>query len=212
MSNSLNAVAAAIQVLVTALVVVEHDREKHIPGVTSGPNAETFLVPEHVADSLIKAGAVKRADVIDTAALLDQVDTAAMGGESSSGLVTSFADVADMVEADKLRAQLAETVSQRDSLIEQLADTQAKLDEAQGKLAEATLAPADQVATTAANQVETDAADLPAGDSTDQAGASTAELADGGAAEVVTAESADTGSADQAVASTKATTTSRKAR
>ena len=211
MSNSLNAVAAAIQVLVTALVVVEHDREKHIPGVKSGPSAETFLVPEHVAESLIKAGAVKRAEVVDTAALIDQVDTAATGGESSSGLVTTFADVADIVEADQLRAQLAETVSQRDSLIEQLADTQAQLEEAQGKLAEAALAPADQVAKTAADPVETAAADLSAGDSTDSADASAAELADAGAAVGASTETADTGTVEQAAASTKAAT-SRKAR
>lgn len=207
MSNSLNPIAAAIQVLVIALVVVEHDREKHIPGVTSGPNAEAFLVPEHVADSLIKAGAVKRADVIDTADVLGQVDTAVLGGDSATGLVTSFADVADMVEADKLRDRLAEVVSQRDSLIEQLADTQAKLDQVQDQLEQAAQTPvvdsapvAVQEAATTAEQGVQDTA-LPVD----------VAAADEGAVESAQGDAASTTDQVDATSSTRTTrTTSRK--
>lgn len=210
MSNSLNPLASAIQVLVTALVVVEHDREKHIPGVKSGPSAETFLVPEHVADSLIKAGAVKRAEVVDTAALLDQVDTVVTGGESSSGLVTTFADVADIVEADQLRAQLAETVSQRDSLIEQLADTQAQLEEAQGKLSDAALATDGQVYTLVSGETAADTAESIGTINADQTAAESTETA---AADQAAAESTDAAAADQAATGTKtaAKASSRKA-
>ena len=65
--------------LVRALLVVEHDREKHIPGVKTGPNAETFLVPEDVASSLVAAGAVERVEaVVDTDQLLDAPATTAV--------------------------------------------------------------------------------------------------------------------------------------
>lgn len=144
MSKTLTPVAVAAMILVTALVTVEHDREKHIPGVKTGPNAETFLVPEHVAESLIKAGAVKRAEVVDTDALASVVDTSLVGTDTATSLVTTFADVAEMVEADKLRAQLADATAARDNLIEQLADTQEQLAEVTRQL-ETIQAPASEV-------------------------------------------------------------------
>lgn len=212
MSNSLSAVATAIQVLVTALVIVEHDREKHIPGVTSGPNAETFLVPDHVAESLIKVGAVKRADVVDTDALLTSVDTSLTGSATASNLVTTFADVAEMVEADKLRAQLADAVAARDNLIEQLADTQEQLAEVTARLeaaADAQLVISGDGGTNAADVGTVVAegsatASAAASASTDVASADAADAtatADAAAATAdATAQGADQAAADQAAA------------
>lgn len=131
---SINQLTAVQMMLVTALVTVEHDREKHVPGVKSGPEAETFLVPEHVAKSLIMAGAVKEAEVVDADALLSQVDTKVIGTQTASSMVSTFADVADLVEADKLRGQLAEANAAHTSLLDQLAEKQGQLDLTQEQL------------------------------------------------------------------------------
>lgn len=229
MSPSLNPLAQAIaSVLVTALVTVEHDREKHIPGVTSGPNAENFLVPDHVADSLIKAGAVKRAEVVDADALASVVDTSLLGTNTATGLVTTFADAAEIAEADKLRAQLADAVAARDNLIEQLADTQEQLADVSARLvaadAQLTLSPTN----TGTETVGTLVADTTAAASTatdvaaaDAAAAAIAEAASAAAADaaaqtadqaVVDQAAADAAAADAAASSSTATTTATKNR
>jgi hypothetical protein len=218
MSKTLTPVAVAAMILVTALVTVEHDREKHIPGVLSGPNAETFLVPEHVAESLIKAGAVKRAEVVDADALASVVDTSVLGGNTATSLVTTFADVSEMVEADKLRAQLADATAARDNLIEQLADTQEQLAEVTARLAAAdvplTLTP---TASTDTGDVGTLVAEVNAtpGASTDVAAAdAVAATADTSAADAAPAADADVAATDTgaAAATTTATATATKGR
>lgn len=211
MSPSLNPLAQAIAtVLVTALVTVEHDREKHIPGVTSGPNAETFLVPDHVADSLIKAGAVKRSEVVDADALGSVVDTSVLGTNTATGLVTTFADAVEMAEADKLRAQLADAVAARDNLIEQLADTQEQLAEVSARLAAAdaqlTLSPTNTG--TGTETVGTLVADTAAAASTATDVAAAADAAAQTADQAVV----DQAAADAAASSTTATTTATKPR
>lgn len=227
MSPSLNPLAQAVLVLVTALVTVEHDREKHIPGVTSGPNAENFLVPDHVADSLIKAGAVKRAEVVDADALASVVDTSLLGTNTATGLVTTFADAAEMVEADKLRAQLADAVAARDNLIEQLADTQEQLADVSARLvaADAQLNLTPTSVNGSPDAVGTLVADTAAATSTatdvaaaDAAAAGTAEAAAADAAAqtadqaVVDQAAADAAAADAAASSSAATTTATKTR
>lgn len=200
MSKTLTPVAIATMILVTALVTVEHDREKHIPGVKTGPQAETFLVPEHVAESLIKAGAVKRADVVDADALLSQVDTSVTGASTSTGVVTTFADVADMAEADRLRAQLADAAAARDNLIEQLADTQEQLAEVSARLAAA-----DTQLTLTASAETTDVGTLVA-----ETNAATADTAaeGGGVVSVQVAAEADATAVAEAIAADLAATTS----
>lgn len=230
MSPSLNPLAQAIaSVLVTALVTVEHDREKHVPGVTSGPNAENFLVPDHVADSLIKAGAVKRAEVVDADALASVVDTSLLGTNTATGLVTTFADAAEMAEADKLRAQLADAVAARDNLIEQLADTQEQLADVSARLvaadAQLTLTPTNTgtgtetvgtlvadtaaAASTAPNVAAADAAAAAAGTADALAADAAAQTADQA---VVDQAAADAAAADAAASSSAVTTTATKTR
>lgn len=230
MSPSLNPLSQAIAtVLVTALVTVEHDREKHIPGVTSGPNAESFLVPDHVADSLIKAGAVKRAEVVDADALSSVVDTSLLGTSTATGLVTTFADAAEMAEADKLRAQLADAVAARDNLIEQLADTQEQLADVSARLvaadAKLNLNPtsvngsADAVGTlvadtaaatsTATDVAAADAAAVAAGTAEAPAADAAAQTSDQA---VVDQAAADAAAAGAAASSSTATTTATKPR
>lgn len=215
MTKTLTPVALATLILVTALVTVEHDREKHIPGVLSGPNAETFLVPEHVAESLIKAGAVKRAEVVDADALASVVDTNLLASNTATGLVTTFADVSEMVEADKLRAQLADATAARDNLIEQLADTQEQLAEVSARLAAAdtqlTLTPSTETGDVGAVVAETGAAP---GASTDVAAAEAVATADTAAADATapaTAQAADQAVVDQAAADTAADTSATAA-
>lgn len=128
MSQTQSTHASAVLVPVTALVVVEHDREKHVPGVQSGPEAETFAVPEHVAESLVKAGAVKRADVIDTADLLGGVGADSTNSNVASQPLVTFADVGDLVDADALRTQLAEAASENQRLTQQLSEAAAARD------------------------------------------------------------------------------------
>jgi len=211
MTKTLTPVALATMILVTALVTIEHDREKHIPGVKTGPNAETFLVPEHVAESLIKAGAVKRAEVVDADALASVVDTSLLGTDTATGLVTTFADAVEMVEADKLRAQLADATAARDNLIEQLADTQEQLAEVTARLASAdvllTLAPLASTETADVGTVvaETNAAP---GASTDVAAADSAATTDAAVGDAdATAQAADQAVVDQAAADAAAADT-----
>lgn len=217
---STNSLSAASLVLVTALVTVEHDREKHVPGVKTGPEAETFAVPEHVRDSLIKAGAVKDAEVVDADALLSQVDTTLTGGNTASALVTSFADVADMVEADKLRSDLVEAIAARDglsqqlqeaaaahgNLSEQLSEVQEQLAQSQEQLAQSQ----EQLATANASLAELqNKAAEGAGDAGNAAGDAADAAGDGAGAGDASAngDAAAAGQQDKAAA----TTTRRKA-
>lgn len=100
---SLAMAVASSGVLARALVEIEHDREKHIPGVKSGPNAETFVLPQAAFEALERAGCVERVGVVDTAELLD---------EHSTGPVVTFADVADTAQIDDLKAQLQQARNQ----------------------------------------------------------------------------------------------------
>jgi hypothetical protein len=177
MSQNLSLTVAAV--LVRALLVVEHDREKHIPGVKTGPNAETFLVPEDVASSLVAAGAVERVEaVVDTDQLLDAPATTAV----DNAKVVTFADAADLIKLDAALAELqtsqqrleeaaasnadlaqklAELQAERDALAESLAQAQAgaSADKADG--ADATAAAAD-TSGQAAKAAETPAVKTPA--------------------------------------------------
>lgn len=116
------------QVLVTALVDIEHDREKHIPGTKSA----TFLMPESSVEALIKAGAIERARVVDADAL-----TVASAGATAIASATSvtFADVADHLdELAALRSQLTLVIAERDDLQTVLAEAQATRDGLAGQV------------------------------------------------------------------------------
>lgn len=177
------------QVLVTALVDIEHDREKHIPGTKSA----TFLMPESSVEALIKAGAIERARVVDA----DALTAAIAAADADVGTTTvTMADVAEHIdqianlqaqvtqltgERNDLLAQLGEAQAMRDGLADEVQALQAQLADAQAKLLAGSVAPA---------------VDAPAG-----AGA------DAGAASDAPADAADVEApADAAPAATRTTT------
>lgn len=170
-----NLTVAASLVLVKALVVVEHDREKHIPGVTDGPQAETFLVPVDVADSLERAGAVERAEVVDTSVLLNDPAATAVAGSAASGMAGSPVNAVSQADVDQLLAALADATQARDSLAEQLLLVQRERDDLAERLAASSLVASDGAA--AVNDASTGttvvdgqvAGDVPAADATQAA-------------------------------------------
>lgn len=163
------------QVLVTALVDIEHDREKHIPGTKSA----TFLMPESSVEALIKAGAIERARVVDA----DALTAAIAAADADVGTTTvTMADVAEHIdqianleaqvtqltgERNDLLAQLGEAQAMRDGLADEVQALQAQLADAQAKLAgsvpPAVDAPVDAGADAgAASDAPADAADVEA--------------------------------------------------
>lgn len=168
------------QVLVTALVDIEHDREKHIPGTKSA----NFLIAESSVDALVKAGAVKLAAVVDADAL-----TAVSAGATADTSATSvtFADVADHLdELAALRSQLTLVIAERNELLANLGEAQAMrdglADEVEGLKAKlATLASAGSAAPQGGTEAGGDADAAGAADGA--SGADAAEAAAEGSAE-----------------------------
>lgn len=134
--------AASSGVLARALVEIEHDRNKHIPGVKTGPNAETFVLPEAAFLTLERAGCVERVGVVDTADVLTE-------GAAYQPVVT-LGDIADEAELKRLKAELekagikvrdladelAEVVEQRNELQALLEQRDAQISELQALLAQ----------------------------------------------------------------------------
>lgn len=140
-------------VLVKALVQVEHDRELHVPGTKS----EQFLVDEELAIGLEKSGAVERVRVIDADAVLSHADAhTIVGGADAAGSGTvTFADVADqverqnelllvMAERDEAVAKLADVTSAKEKLSIELSSLQAEHDRIVAELEAAKTAVAGQ--------------------------------------------------------------------
>lgn len=157
------AMAASTGVLARALVEIEHDRNKHIPGVKSGPHAETFVLPEAAFLTLERAGCVERVGVVDTADVLTE-------GAAHQPVVT-FADIADQAELERLQAELekagikvrdladelAEVVEQRNELQAQIEQRDAQISELQAQLAQLSPAGTDAATNTDATKANADA-------------------------------------------------------
>jgi len=138
------AMAASTGVLARALVEIEHDRNKHIPGVKTGPHAETFVLPEAAFLTLERAGCVERVGVVDTSDVLGD------DAGANDGPVVTFADMADQAELERLKAELekagikvrdladelAEVVEQRNELQALLEQRDAQISELQAQLAQ----------------------------------------------------------------------------
>lgn len=169
--------AASSGVLARALVEIEHDRNKHIPGVKTGPNAETFVLPEAAFLTLERAGCVERVGVVDTADVLTE-------GAAYQPVVT-LGDIADEAELKRLKAELekagikvrdladelAEVVEQRNELQALLEQRDAQISELQALVAQ--LSPAG----TGAGAAGSDAGDGAGDGAGSDAGANAAKAA-----------------------------------
>lgn len=120
--------AASSGVLARALVEIEHDRNKHIPGVKTGPNAETLVLPEAAFLTLERAGCVERVGVVDTADVLGD------DAGANDGPVVTFADIADQAELERLKAELEKTGIKVRDLADELADVVEQRNELQALL------------------------------------------------------------------------------
>lgn len=163
-------------VLVEALVDIEHDRQKHVPGTKSAQ----FLVPESALESLVRSGAVKKAAVFDADALLVGAGSAAAEMPAVNDKVVTFADAAEHFELERVRAELqtltealakaeadyAAAHAERVELGQALSDAQSELVTLRADLAEAQAALEASVvgAADGASTGDAPAGDAPAAD------------------------------------------------
>lgn len=120
------AMAASTGVLARALVEIEHDRNKHIPGVKSGPHAETFVLPEAAFLTLERAGCVERVGVVDTADVLTE--------DAAYQPVVTLGDIADEAELKRLKAELEKAGIKVRDLADELAEVVEQRNELQALL------------------------------------------------------------------------------